>query len=332
MSARVCALDVLFPCLAILPVVAKPFLRRAVDRVVGGSIDRRLKPRADEIRFALGVLAARQAELLPEPTSLRDVEFKVFSQFGEDGIIAFLTRRLAPPRTFIEVGVSDYAESNTRFLAMKDNWRGAIFNAGTAHIDFLRSSEMAWRYSIDAVSAFITRENVNDLIRATGIEGEIGLLSIDVDGIDYWLWETIDVVAPWIVVIEFNSVFGPEHAVTVPYDPAFTASSAHWSWQYFGASLAALHSLGRAKGYRLLGVTSEGANAFFVREDVASNLWTRTSAEAYVRSRVRTARDRNGDLTYAGSDHAASLAAMADLHVIDVETGADSTIGEIYQI
>ena len=236
------------------------------------------------------------------------------------------------PDTFVEVGVSDYAESNTRFLAMKDNWRGAIFNAGTAHVDFLRSSEMAWRYSIDAVSAFVTRDNINELIGATGIEGEIGLLSIDVDGVDYWLWEAIDAVTPWIVVIEFNSLFGPEHAVTVPYDAAFTASSAHWSWQYSGASLAALHSLARAKGYRLIGVTSQGVNAFFVREDVAGDLWNRTPAEAYVRSRVRTARDRNGALTYTGADHATLLQAMADLHVIDVETGQDRTLADIYRL
>jgi hypothetical protein len=84
---------------------------------------------------------------------VRDAEFRVFSQFGEDGIIQFLTHRLAPPDTFVEIGVADYAESNTRFLAMKDNWRGVIFNAGTAHIEFLRTSEMAWRYSIDAVSS-----------------------------------------------------------------------------------------------------------------------------------------------------------------------------------
>jgi hypothetical protein len=312
--------------------VVKAFLRRTVGRVTGGPLDRRLNSRTDDIRFALGIVQARQAQLLPEPSSLRDAEFKVFSQFGEDGIISFLTRRLASPDIFVEVGVSDYAESNTRFLAMKDNWRGAIFNAGTAHVDFLRSSEMAWRYSIDAVSAFVTRDNINELISATGIEGEIGLLSIDVDGVDYWLWEAIDVVRPWIVVIEFNSLFGPEHAVTVPYDAAFTASSAHWSWQYSGASLAALHSLARAKGYRLIGATSQGVNAFFVREDVAGDLWNRTPAEAYVRSRVRTARDRNGALTYAGADHATLLQAMADLHVIDVETGQDRTIADIYRL
>jgi hypothetical protein len=308
------------------------FVRRSLDRVAGGPIDRRLTPRTDEIRYALGVVQCRQSQLLQAPLSLRDAEFKVFSQFGEDGIIQFLTRRLAPPDTFVEIGVSDYAESNTRFLAMKDNWRGAIFNGGSAHVDFLQTSEMAWRYSIDAVSAFVTRETVNHLICSTGIEGEIGLLSIDVDGIDYWLWEAVDVVTPWIVVIEYNSVFGAEQAVTVPYDPAFTASSAHWTQQFSGASLAALHHLGRQKGYRLVGVTSQGVNAFFVREDIAGDLWSLSPAEAYVRSRVRTARDRHGALTYTGSDHRALLTSMSDRTVVDVESGQDRTIGDLYGV
>jgi hypothetical protein len=135
-----------------------------------------------------------------------------------------------------------------------------------------------------------------------------------------------------LVVIEFNSIFGPEHAVTVPYDAAFSAASAHWSRQYSGASLAAMHHLGREKGYRLAGVTSQGVNAFFVRDDVAGDLWSLSPSEAYIRSRVRTARDRNGDLTYTGSDHTALLASMADRHVVDVETGDEHTIADIYQV
>lgn len=310
----------------------RELLKRNLDRVLGGPLDRRMAPRMDEIRFSVGEVKARQARLMPSPTTLRETEFKVFSQWGEDGIIQFLIHELHPPDTFVELGVSDYRESNTRFLAMNDNWRGAIFNGGTAHVDFLRSTEMGWRYSIDAVPSFVTSENVNQLISATGIRDEIGLLSIDVDGVDYWLWEAISVVAPWIVVVEFNSTFGPDHAVTIPYDPTFSAASAHYTGLYFGASLAALHHLGRQKGYRLLGVTSQGVNAFFVRNDIAGDLWSLTPSAAYVRSRVRTARNRDASLAFTGDDHAAVLSSMREKQVVVVDSGETRTIREVFQL
>ena len=96
--------------------------------------------------------------------------------------------------------------------------------------------------------------------------------------------------------------------------------------------LAALHHLGRQKGYRLVGVTNQGVNAFFVREDIAGDLWSLSPAQTYVRSRVRTARDRNGALTYTGSDHTALLTSMSDQTVVDVESGQERTIGKVYGV
>ena len=125
-----------------------------------------------------------------------------------------------------------------------------------------------------------------------GFTGDIGLISIDVDGIDYWIWDAIDVVSPRIVVIEFNSVFGCDHPVTVPYDPAFDCTVAHSSRLYFGASLPALVALGKRKGYRFVGCESHGANAFFVRDDVGRKLPRRTARDGYVSSRFRSSATR----------------------------------------
>ena len=125
-------------------------------------------------------------------------------------------------------------------------------------------------------------------------------------------------------------MFGPDHAVTVPYDPSFSAWSSHPSGQYFGASLAALRELGRSKGYRLVGVTSQGVNAFFVRDDKAGDLWDLSATDAYVRSRYRTVRDSDGGLTFTGDDHAALLASMADRPVVLVADGSTRTIGSLY--
>ena len=263
-------------------------LLRRLETLTGRGADREL----DQVRYAIGSLEARIAGQGPKPQTLHDTEFRAFSQFGEDGAIQYLVRQLPGiPTTFVEVGVQDYRESNTRFLAMHDNWAGLAIDGGTAHLDFIRGGETGWRWAVDPVSVFVTAENINQVIAGHGMSGEIGLLSIDVDGVDYWLWDAVSVVRPWIVVVEFNSYFGAEAAVTVPYRRDFDARTAHFSWIYQGASLAALHHLARRKSYRLVGVTSTGINAFFVRDDVAGDLRDLTPEQAYVRTRVRTARD-----------------------------------------
>ena len=308
----------------------KQRVRTAADRLIGGAVERRLEARTDAVRYAIGVQQSRLARLLPEPRSLRDTEFAVFSQWGEDGIIQHLVSRLAPPESFVEIGVGDYTESNTRFLLMKDNWRGAILNGGTEHQRMLERTGLAWKYSVTAVSAFVTAENVDELVAGAGVTGEIGLLSVDVDGVDYWLLDAITVVRPWIVVVEHNSAFGPDAAVTVPYDPGFVSTRAHASGQYFGASLAAFHHWARRAGYRLVGVGSSGVNAFFVRDDVAGDLWDLAPAEAYVRSRYRTGRNPDGTLAYTGDDHEAVLRGLRDLPVHDVTDGSERPIGAVY--
>ncbi|MBA2945193.1 hypothetical protein [Streptomyces himalayensis] len=307
-------------------------LKKRVMNLTQRVINHGIQAKIDELRFTVGAMESRLATLLPHPERLQDTEYKVFSQGGEDGILEFLTSRLSPPDVFIEIGVGDYTESNTRFLAMKDNWRGAIIDSGTAHIDFLRCNGMAWRWSISPVSAFVTAENINELIHGAGIEGEIGVLSIDIDGVDYWVWKAISTVSPWVVVIEYNSVFGPDNAVTVPYDPEFVSSEAHHSLQFYGASLSALHHLGVARGYRLVGVGSNGVNAFFVRNDVAGHLWDLSPSQAFVRSRVRTARGADGKLTYTGDDHGQVLHSMRDklLHVVDMRSNLP--IAEVFGI
>src|SRR6266404_297437 len=154
--------------------------------------------------------------------SLRDAEFKVFSQFGDDGIIQYLIHRLAPlPDSFVEFGVENYRESNTRFLLLNNNWRGLVMDSDEDSIRYIQKDDVSWRHTLTAHCAFINRDNINDLLAEAGFTGEIGLLSIDIDGNDYWVWEKLEVVDPVIVIVEYNSIFGSDLAVTIPYDPKF---------------------------------------------------------------------------------------------------------------
>jgi hypothetical protein len=281
----------------------------------------------DALRVQVGGLESRSVAALP-PDGLRDAEFTVFSQFGEDGILQFLVQRVPiDDEVFVEFGVEDYHESNTRFLLVHDNWRGLIIDGGTTHVEFLRATGLGWRHHIDAVSAFIDRDNINGLIRSAGIEGDIGVLSVDIDGNDYWVLERIDAVSPRILIVEYNSTFGPEAVITVPYDPGFVRGEQHPSWLYWGASLAALTRLAESKGYALVGGNRAGNNAFYVRRDVLGDMPEVSVREAYAPSRFRESRGPGGELNYI-SEHRDRLALFADMPVWDLDRGATVTVGE----
>ncbi len=292
-------------------------------------------PRAvDELhrlQAQLGGLESRAVAALA-PHELRKAEFSVFSQFGEDGILQFLVQRVPIEHdTFVEFGVEDYSESNTRFLLMHDNWRGLVLDGGRSHIEFARRSGLSWRQHLDTVSAFVDRDNINGLIGSAGIGGDIGLLSIDIDGNDLWVLEAIDVVSPRILVVEYNSTFGPQAAVTVPYDRGFTRAAAHYSHLYWGASLAGLDRVARRKGYRLVGANSAGNNAFWVRDELAAAIPTVTVADAYAPSRFRESRAPDGALSYVG-DHRERLTLMRAMRVWDLDAERELTIGERFGV
>lgn len=261
-----------------------------------------------QMREALGRIEARQCAADPHRT-LASSEFQVYSQWGEDGIIQHLIREVKITRKiFVEFGVETYTEASTRFLLANDNWSGLILDGGENNIRTIRRSEIYWKHNLKAAQAFITKENINDLLRDNGVSGEIGLLSVDIDGNDYWVWDAIDVVSPALVITEYNSRFGADRAVTVPYDPAFVRQQAHYSCAYYGASLAAFVALGKRKGYAFVGSNKAGNNAFFVRRDLLPpSLRELTAAEGYVALQFREARDEKGKLAYLSPEEEAAM-------------------------
>src|SRR6185503_16920025 len=258
----------------------KDFLRSVIRKTVAGEV----KKESEKSLMALGVLLCnQQRNAHGQYKKLSDYEFKIFSQFGEDGIIQYLISNVEIRKeTFIEFGVENYEEANTRFLLMQNNWSGFVIDSSEKNIDSIKNSELCWRHDLKFKMGFITAENINDLVKEQGIGGEIGLLSIDIDGNDYWVWEKITVVDPVIVIVEYNSVFGKDAKITVPYDPKFERHKQHHSGLYWGASLGAFVHLAEKKGYVFVGSNSAGNNAFFVRKDRVGNLKTMTAEEGYV--------------------------------------------------
>ena len=296
-----------------------------------------LRSRLNRLRNQLGrsterllVLEARRAAWevshLPITTELRTVGFGAFSQFDEDGIIQFLISHLEiKNQTFIEFGVENYEESNTRFLLINDNWQGMVMDGSDENVAYIKSDRVARRYDLQAKCSFITRENINDLLRQSGFDEDLGLLSVDIDGNDYWIWEAIDSVRPRIVIVEYNSVLGRD-PISIPYQPDFVRTKAHYSNLYYGCSLSALAHLANKKGYVLAGSNLRGNNVFFVRKDIASTLPERSADTEYVNSHFRESRDSSGKLTYLRE--AARRKAISHLHVVNVVTGQVSVLGD----
>lgn len=251
--------------------------------------------------------------------SICDVEFKVHSQWGEDGIIQWLIRQIPiQNETFIEFGVEDYKESNTRFLLEENNWSGMIIDGSKQNMDSVKRETLYWRYDLKAIDAFVTRENINELLMRSGFDKDLGLLSIDIDGNDYWVWEKINVMEPRIVICEYNPIFGPDRAVSVPYRADFYRTKAHYSNLFFGCSLKALMMLAERKGYTFIGTNSNACNAFFVRNDLAQYIPEAVrDCYKFIQYKARQARDVNGKLLFLSPAEEKSL--IADIPVWDLE-------------
>jgi hypothetical protein len=241
-------------------------------------------------KINLGQLQAHFNNQKESINDLSEVEFQVFSQWGDDGIIQYLINKIHfPNKTFIEFGVENYTESNTRFLILNNNWTGYVMDGSPENIRYVKNDAVSWACELHAECAFITKENINQLIKKVGFEREVGILSVDIDGNDYWVWEAIDCIDPILVIAEYNSVFGKNTNWTVPYDPAFVRREKHYSSLYYGASLKALTELGKKKGYEFIGCNSKGNNAYYLRKDKLHPFKAKSCDEGYVLSKFREA-------------------------------------------
>lgn len=297
-------------------------LRSAVSRLA--KLDREL----DQIKINQGLILAKLQATMPSD-SLADCEFKVFSQWGEDGIIQHLVRAVPiANRTFVEFGVEDFSESNCRFLLMKDYWAGYVIDGSERNISRLRSAYYFWKFPLRAKQAFVTRENIDELLRESGFDGDLGLLSVDIDGVDYFVLERIQAYWPRIIIVEYNAVFGKRRAVSVPYLRDFRRRSAHYSNLYYGASLAAFAHLLCGRNYALVGVNAAGNNAFFVRRDILPDaVKERTVDQCFRDSCFREGRTPSGHLSlWEGEDRRRQMQALP---LVDVITGATLTVGQL---
>ncbi|MEO6188055.1 MAG: FkbM family methyltransferase, partial [Ginsengibacter sp.] len=206
------------------------------------------------------------------------------------------------------------------FLMMNNNWSGFIMDSSVKSISRLKRRNWYWKYTLRHKSAFIDTDNINQLLSESGLSN-IGLLSIDIDGNDYFILKELDFAKlnPAIIIVEYNSVFGPARAITVPYRKDFMRTKAHYSNLFFGASLSALTEAASAKGYVLVGCTLAGNNAFFVRKDLLNEKVKRLSVEeAFKESKFRESRNQDYSLSFLSGEE--RLETIKGLEVINVLT------------
>lgn len=213
---------------------------------------------------------------IPAPHALAAKRFRLRSQNEEDGIVlALLKAGGLKTRRFVEIG-SGGTGGNSAMLAAELGWEGLMLDSSHRGIDQVRAL-FAANPRVSAVRAVVSPENINKILSKNGFAGEVDLLSIDIDSIDYWILEALKVCQPRVLVMEYNALFGPTLALTLPNAPKPEKSPKGYS----GASLAALEKLARRKGYRLVVCEEAGINAFFLREDVAPAIPGLTSEQAW---------------------------------------------------
>jgi len=216
---------------------------------------------------------------------LAQTGFKIYSQFEEDGLLLYIFSVIgANTRRVVEICAGDGTECNAANLIVNHGWDGLLLDGDADNVkrgnEFFRSHARTWLHPPQFVHAWITRDNVNALIREHGFSGEIDLLSLDIDGNDYWILEALDAISPRVAICEAQNAAPPEAAVVQPYDEDFRLDPEREKSGFHSASLAAMEKLLRLRGYRLIGASRHGFNAIFMRNDAGEKFFPAISVES----------------------------------------------------
>lgn len=300
--------------------ILKKYFSSILNRVFNEEIQKELILKAK--------LLSNQNLKLKRIKDLSEVEFQVYSQWGEDGIIDWLVNKFPEiPKSFLEIGTENYKESNTRFLLINKNWDGFIIEADKNSVKDIKSQRVYWKHNLIVENQFVDQNNINTIIKRINIPKKLGLLSLDIDGIDYWVLKKLSVLEPSIVICEYNSLFGQKKAITVPYKKNYIRSNEHYSNLFYGASIKAFIDLLKKRNYFFIGTNSAGNNAFFVSQ----NIWKKAKKLIYEKkifiSKFRESRNSKGELTFLNKKK--SLEMIKNKIVIDLKNNQKKKLFEL---
>jgi hypothetical protein len=272
-------------------------------KIIMNLIKRLTKNVMKKLYLLLGdILISNSRKQYDSYKTLEEAEIKIFSQNGEDGIIDYLIKKIEINKpNFVEIGVGDYTEANTRNLYEKYYGKGLIVDVIQNFREKVLSNVSIWRGNLNILQKNINSKNINEILNSN-VDFDIDIFSIDIDGIDYWVLNQIKPKISKVVILEYNSIFGSKKELTIPNIDNFDRTKAHYSNLYYGASLKSYVSLMNKKGYYLLGVNRLRNNAFFVNEDFPKtkyfqNINTMSLAES-TKFNFSESRDIKGNLNY----------------------------------
>jgi len=285
----------------------------------------------DQLKIQLGINQAMTQNLIPLDETkfdLWDYEFQVYSQWGEDGIINHILKVLEVSKpNCLEIGIEDFTECNTRFLAHYRNAKLYLVDSSSEASRTINSLDIKWKTHIEFEQIFVNKENINLIIDNAEREiGSLDLLSIDIDGNDYWILKEIKNFNFKLIILEYNSIFGPKMKVTVPYQENFQRSKEHYSFLFYGASLSSYIELLNSNGYTFIGSNRACTNAFFVHNkyhEKFKHLIVR-DLEFYTLSNIRESRDVEGVLNYLSLEE--GLSGILSMEVIDTSSRVQQPI------
>jgi hypothetical protein len=259
---------------------------------------------------------------------IEDAEIKIFSQNGEDGIIDYIVQKLNIKKpSFVEIGVGDYSECNTRFLYEMYYGSGLIIDINKNLKKNVSQNINLWKGNLNVVEAQVSAENINILLDAN-VQFQIDLFSVDIDGVDYWVVNKLAKKISKVFILEYNPVFGSELEVSVPNNDNFSREKYHYSNLCYGASLKAFVRLMDQKGYYLLGVNRLRNNAFFINKDYPKSTYfpkiRELSDSELTNFNFSESRDKFGELTYLSGSN--KINAIIDCEVINLKNQKNEKI------
>jgi hypothetical protein len=269
--------------------------------------------------------------------NISDLDYKIFSQNGEDGIIDYLLYSLdiTSPK-FIEIGIGDYEESNTRYLFETTNSQGLIIDCIKNLKTKVMKNTKLWRGDLKIIENFIDSENIIKILKENSFYEKIDLFSIDIDGTDYWVLKQIPNNFSKVIIVEYNSNFGHEFEVTVPNIKKFNRTKYHYSNLCFGTSLKAVINLLEKKNYTFIGTNISKMNAFFISNSelnkINLDIPDKNNIKKFTNANFRESKDMNGKLNYLSGNK--KLNEIKNCEIVDVSNSKEKllTIKELYNL